>query len=132
MAPWIQCQCPCSRSFTLEEMYYCIKCAKPLCRFCLTEEVDSFYCRQCFLVYSQSEAATFKNKCSKVFTCPVCFNVMIMMAMRNAEKKTHTLYYCCMHCQFNTIHLDIKCDQEEAHSFFTKVQLYKGKYQKNP
>ncbi len=77
--PFVHCQCACSRSFILDEMYYCIKCAKSLCRFCLTEEIDSFYCRSCFMTYQVSEALTFKNKCSKYLTCPLCFNQMSMM-----------------------------------------------------
>ncbi len=78
-SPYVLCQCPCSRTFILDEMYYCIKCAKALCRFCLNEEIDSYYCRSCFTVYQQSEAATFKNKCSKSIECPICFNVMVTM-----------------------------------------------------
>ena len=50
VAPYVHCRYPCSRMFILDEIYYCIKCAKPLCRFCLTEEIESFYCRSCFQV----------------------------------------------------------------------------------
>lgn len=124
-APWVQCQCPCTRTYILDEMYYCIKCAKPLCRYCLTEEIDSFYCRSCFMVYSTGEAATFKNKCSKYYTCPLCFNLMIMM-LTVTPQKTKVLYYNCMYCQFNTMGLDIK--SEEAHELLMKVILHKGKY----
>ena len=98
--------------FILDEMYYCIKCAKPLCRFCLTEEIESFYCRSCFQVYQNSEAATFRNKCSKYFSCPICFNIMNMTLTVNAQKQK-ILYYNCSYCQFNTLKLDICSD--DAH-----------------
>ena len=123
-------QCSCTRAFILDEMYYCIKCAKGLCRFCLTEEIESFYCRSCFMVYNGSEAATFKNKCSKYYTCPLCFNVMTMMLTLSASKQK-ILYYNCMHCQFNTMSLEIR-STEDAHELLMKVLLYKGRYQKAP
>lgn len=64
--------CGCSRRFILDEMYLCNKCQKPLCRFCLSEEVDSFFCNHCAMSYSHSEAGLYKNKCGKYLQCPVC------------------------------------------------------------
>ncbi len=111
-------------------MYYCIKCAKPLCRFCLNEEIDSYYCRSCFTVYQQSEAATFKNKCSKSIDCPLCFNVMQIVYLVRGSTKTKHFHYSCLHCQFNTIPLGII--SEETHELLMKILLYKGKYAKVP
>lgn len=64
--------CGCSRRFILDEMYLCNKCQKPLCRFCLSEEVDSFFCNHCAMSYSPSDAALYKNKCGKYLQCPIC------------------------------------------------------------
>ena len=66
---------------------YC-RCNKGLCRFCLHEEMESFYCRSCLDVFSQNEAATFKNKCSRFFTCPNCFNIMSMMVSPGTNKSS--------------------------------------------
>jgi hypothetical protein len=63
-------------------------------------------------VYQNSEAATFRNKCSKYFSCPICFNIMNMTLTVNAQKQK-ILYYNCSYCQFNTLKLDICSD--DAH-----------------
>lgn len=129
LAPWVQCQCPCSRTYILDEMYYCIKCTKPVCRFCLTEEIESFYCRACFMTYSTNEAGTFKNKCNKYLSCPICLSIMTMLRSVTPQK-TWLLYYNCMYCQFNTINVGIMA--EESHVLLMKVIMYKGLYRKMP
>ena len=129
LAPSVHCLCSCTRNYILDEMYYCTKCQKPLCRYCLAEEIDYFYCRMTLSIYQPNEAATFRNKSSKDFCCPVCFNVMSMM-LTMASTKQRTFYYNCMFCQYNTIPQGIK--SEDTHDLLMKVMLHKGRYQKIP
>eukprot|EP00347_Sterkiella_histriomuscorum_P019879 403339962 len=96
--------------FIEEEMYFCLKCNKGQCRFCLHEEMESFYCRSCLDYFSSNEAATFKNKCSRYFQCPNCFTIMSVM-VSPGPNKTSIYYYNCQ---------------------FLKINYYKGKYFKNP
>ena len=62
-SPYVHYGCGCGREFILEEMYTCIKCEKGLCRFCLEEEIDYFFCKFCQDVLSVTEAQTQKYKC---------------------------------------------------------------------
>ena len=55
-APYVHYRCKCDRQFILEEMYACLKCSKSLCRFCMEEDIDYFYCKNCNDVLSVSEA----------------------------------------------------------------------------
>lgn len=138
-APFVHYQCVCSRTFIHDELYYCIKCAKVLCRFCLNEEIDCFYCRSCLTLYQQSEAATFKNKCSRSIDCPICFNVLqimnyieVQMPIAPGKQPVKTRYniFSCQYCQYNTIKMDLK--YEDTIELQMKLLKYKGKYEKIP
>jgi len=69
------------------------RCNKALCRFCLHEEMESFYCRSCLDVFSSNEAATFQNKCSRYLQCPNCMNVMSMMLTPGPNKTSVYFHY---------------------------------------
>ena len=62
-APYVHYMCECGRQFIEEEMYICIKCMKGLCRFCLEEEIEYFYCKFCNDVLAVTEAQSQKYKC---------------------------------------------------------------------
>jgi dynactin-4 len=55
-APYVHYKCECGRQFIEEEMYLCVKCTKGVCRFCLEEEIEYFYCKFCNDVLSVAEA----------------------------------------------------------------------------
>ena len=86
-SPYVHMGCGCSRTFIIDELYYCVKCAKPLCRFCLSEEIDSFFCSACSKPYSIQEASNFKNKCIKYLSCPICFSSMSMQFSAPNKKR---------------------------------------------
>ena len=77
-APYVHYKCECGRQFIEEEMYICIKCQKGLCRFCLEEEIEYFYCKFCNDVLAVTEAQSQKYKCQRLLQCPICVSVLAM------------------------------------------------------
>lgn len=70
----------CERNrFIQEEMYICFHCKSVVCRKCLSEEVDFYFCPQCQQTVSQYDAENFRNRCSRCYECPNCLNVVNMM-----------------------------------------------------
>ena len=132
-APYVHYKCGCGRQFIEEEMYACLKCQKGLCRFCLQEEIEYFYCKYCNDVLPTQEAQSQKYKCQRLVQCPVCASVM-SMTMTHPKKddpnKTKFFHYNCLHCQWNTLHIDFK--GENLNSLLIKFNYYKGKYLRSP
>ena len=75
--PYVHYKCGCGRQFMLEELYCCLKCTKAKCRFCLEEDIDYFYCKNCKDdILSVSEAQSQKYKCQRLLQCPICASAM--------------------------------------------------------
>ena len=79
VAPFVHYICPCSRKFIIEEMYFCLKCNKAQCKFCLQDEMSSFFCKNCLDVQQPTEAAANKNRCARTMQCPKCSSIMSIM-----------------------------------------------------
>lgn len=114
-------------------MYLCIKCAKGLCRFCLEEEIDYFYCKLCHDVQQTGEAQGQKYRCQRLLQCPVCVSVL-SLTMTQPKKddpaKTKYYHYNCQHCQWNTLRIDFK--GENLNNLLIKFNYYKGKFLRSP
>ncbi|KYQ99676.1 dynactin 62 kDa subunit [Tieghemostelium lacteum] len=68
--------CSCGKAFHLTEEYYCGGCQKINCKYCISEEIDGYYCPNCLEYISNAEAQLSGNRCKKCFECPVCFNIL--------------------------------------------------------
>ena len=53
--------CECGRFYPIENLYYCHPCQKLACTFCITQEIDSYYCPNCLENMPSAEALTYKN-----------------------------------------------------------------------
>lgn len=114
-------------------MYLCIKCQKGLCRFCLEEDIECFYCKFCNDQLQVTEAQSQKFKCQRLLQCPICASVMSMMMTqpkRDDPNKTKFFYYNCSHCQWNTLAINFK--GENLNSLLIKFNYYKGQYLVSP
>lgn len=58
----IKYSCMCEKLFTLPELYYCNGCQKNACKFCVTEEIDSYYCPNCLENLASAEALLNQNR----------------------------------------------------------------------
>lgn len=47
-----------------------------MCRYCTSNEIFCFYCRNCGDVSSTNEPSTLTVSCGSCFECPVCKNVL--------------------------------------------------------
>ena len=132
-SPYVHYKCGCNRQFIIEEMYICVKCQKGLCSFCLEEEIDYFYCKFCNDVLTVNEAQSQKYKCQRLLQCPICASAMSMTMTQPARDDPNRLryfHYNCLHCQWNTLHIDFKGDN--LNSLLIKFNYYKGRYLRSP
>ena len=111
-----------------------MKCGKGKCRFCLDEKIEYFYCRLCNDVSAVTEAQSQKYKCQRLLQCPICANVMNIIAnqpKKDDPSKDHKHYHFnCSHCRWNSLHIDFQ--GETLNQLLMKFNFYKGKYQRSP
>jgi len=125
--------CDCGRSFPLETLYYCQSCQKITCKFCVTQEIDSYYCPNCLENMASSEAMLFKNSCKKCFLCPFCFCCLTYQTLPSTTPSTQTTptpsiqtsssgdadkdktyFLGCGFCRWDSIDLGLKADSPTA------------------
>jgi len=97
--------CGCGKEWGIEDMYFCFQCTKPLCVYCVTEEIDSFYCRNCMENMPTTEAMAFKNRCSRCFQCPVCFTTLQILLNNSSGQKQY--HFGCQHCYWDSLTLGL-------------------------
>jgi len=100
----IHYSCHCDKLFTLAELYYCNGCQKNTCKYCITEEIDSYYCPNCLENLASAEAMLNQNKCKKCYECPICFSAM-------THNVSNDVYYLnCASCHWNSISIGMTAD----------------------
>ncbi|EGC38309.1 hypothetical protein DICPUDRAFT_28946 [Dictyostelium purpureum] len=115
----IKYSCNCGKSYHLTELYYCISCLKTNCKFCITEDIDCYYCPNCLEHISSAEASLNGNRCKKCFECPMCFNVLTYSASTNANG-VETFFLNCTFCKWNSINSGEKEFRFDSHSIKAK------------
>lgn len=116
--------CNCDKQFTLPELYYCNGCQKITCPFCITEEIDSYYCPNCLENMASAEAILNQNRCKKCYECPLCLCALTYNV--NGD-----LYYLnCSSCHWNSLSIGMTADNpynikkevdKSQHQEFTRV-----------
>lgn len=105
--------CQCEKQLSLPELYYCHSCQKNTCKWCVIEEIDSYYCPNCLENMASAEAILNHNRynilsedsisnanlfrCKKCFECPVCFNALAY------SQNGDTYFLNCGLCHWNSI-----------------------------
>ncbi|CAG9312451.1 Dctn4 [Blepharisma stoltei] len=103
--PYIHLQCGCGKEWGLEDMFFCFPCSKALCPYCVTEEIDSFYCRNCMENMPNTEAFAFKNKCARCFQCPACFSTLQILLNSTRQQKLY--HFGCQSCYWDSMSLGL-------------------------
>ncbi|CAD8140444.1 unnamed protein product [Paramecium pentaurelia] len=95
--PLILIQCECGREFLQEEMYCCLSCQNSMCRYCTSNEIFCYYCRNCGDVQITSETSNLTVSCSSCFECPICKNVL-----RRQIDTEKNYGFTCSYCFYTT------------------------------
>eukprot|EP01112_Ceratiomyxa_fruticulosa_P010763 TRINITY_DN2863_c0_g2_i4.p1 TRINITY_DN2863_c0_g2~~TRINITY_DN2863_c0_g2_i4.p1 ORF type:complete len:416 (-),score=70.52 TRINITY_DN2863_c0_g2_i4:186-1433(-) len=105
MSAVVKYSCSCGNVVPLETMYYCYHCQKIECKFCITEEIDSYFCPNCLDNMASAEAMQNFNRCKKCFECPNCSTILTYSV------KGEELYFLsCGYCRWNSLLCDLKSD----------------------
>eukprot|EP01114_Cavostelium_apophysatum_P023246 TRINITY_DN8700_c0_g1_i1.p1 TRINITY_DN8700_c0_g1~~TRINITY_DN8700_c0_g1_i1.p1 ORF type:complete len:449 (+),score=92.49 TRINITY_DN8700_c0_g1_i1:71-1417(+) len=105
----IHYSCSCKRFFLLDRLYYCQGCQTTACKFCVTQEIDSYYCPNCLENMASSEAMHYKNSCKKCFVCPSCFSSLSYQALPS-QSENKEYYLTCVFCQWDSLDIGLKAD----------------------
>eukprot|EP01102_Stenamoeba_stenopodia_P011410 TRINITY_DN3500_c0_g1_i3.p1 TRINITY_DN3500_c0_g1~~TRINITY_DN3500_c0_g1_i3.p1 ORF type:complete len:455 (-),score=93.42 TRINITY_DN3500_c0_g1_i3:81-1385(-) len=100
-------KCSCQRWFPLSHLYFCTSCQKLLCKFCVLEEIDSYYCILCLENMLSAEAMQFSNRCRKCFECPVCFR-SIPTFTKGANDNIY--YLSCSFCRWSSLEIGLQAE----------------------
>lgn len=104
--PYIHFECGCGRKFSLEDLYFCFTCTKIVCKYCMTEEIDSFFCRNCMENMPSTEAKAFRNRCFRCFQCPICFTTLQIISEQVRSGKLY--HFSCQHCFWDSVSIGIQ------------------------
>eukprot|EP01116_Phalansterium_solitarium_P001291 TRINITY_DN11087_c0_g1_i1.p1 TRINITY_DN11087_c0_g1~~TRINITY_DN11087_c0_g1_i1.p1 ORF type:complete len:427 (-),score=107.36 TRINITY_DN11087_c0_g1_i1:222-1502(-) len=102
--------CDCNRFFPLDHEYYCIDCQKLNCTFCVTREIDWYYCPSCLENVTSADAFMQKSSCKKCFECPVCFATLQYQLQAGETEEKKTCFLTCGFCQWNSLGLQMVSD----------------------
>ncbi|KAN0028304.1 hypothetical protein ACTFIV_010145 [Dictyostelium citrinum] len=127
----IKYSCNCGKAYHVSELYYCSGCLKTNCKFCITEEIDCFYCPNCLEHVSSVEANLNGNRCKKCFDCPVCFNILAYSARTNATTGNETFFLNCTFCKWNSINSGEKEFRFDSHSIKNTKESLESQLQFN-
>ncbi|KAM9968107.1 hypothetical protein ACTFIW_002540 [Dictyostelium discoideum] len=127
----IKYSCNCGKAYHVSELYYCSGCLKTNCKFCITEEIDCFYCPNCLEHVSSVEANLNGNRCKKCFDCPICFNILTYSASTNATTGNETFFLNCAFCKWNSINSGEKEFRFDSHSIKNSKESSESQLQFN-
>ncbi|KAM9985459.1 hypothetical protein ACTFIZ_009002 [Dictyostelium cf. discoideum] len=127
----IKYSCNCGKAYHVSELYYCSGCLKTNCKFCITEEIDCFYCPNCLEHVSSVEASLNGNRCKKCFDCPICFNILTYSASTNAATGNETFFLNCAFCKWNSINSGEKEFRFDSHSIKNNKESSESQLQFN-
>lgn len=73
------------------------RCQSSMCRYCTSNEIFCYYCRNCGDVQITSETSNLTVSCSSCFECPVCKNVL-----RRQIDTEKNYGFTCSYCFYTT------------------------------
>ncbi|CAK69317.1 unnamed protein product (macronuclear) [Paramecium tetraurelia] len=121
--PLILIQCECGREFLQEEMYCCLSCQNSMCRYCTSNEIFCYYCRNCGDVQITSETSNLTVNCSSCFESPVCKNVL-----RRQIDTEKNYAFTCSYCFYTTRSIGVA--DPNFQQVYTKINnAYKQEYE---
>ncbi|KAN0052725.1 hypothetical protein ACTA71_006829 [Dictyostelium dimigraforme] len=127
----VKYSCGCGKAYHITELYYCSGCLKTNCKFCITEEIDCFYCPNCLEHVSSVEANLNGNRCKKCFDCPICFNILSYSAYTNTTTGNETFFLNCTFCKWNSINSGEKEFRFDSHSIKNSKESTESQLQFN-
>jgi len=101
--------CTCSRSFKIEDLFYCQQCQNVRCSLCVAQDIDSYYCPNCLENMASSEANYFSNSCKKCFECPCCFAALSFQTSSTSETDK-SFFFSCGFCRWDSLGLNLVAD----------------------
>ena len=101
----IHYKCGCGEFCDVSLLYHCQLCNKFNCSFCITHQIDQYFCRQCMETSVWTDIRKQKFLCRNCFACPRCSNTLNTVTISNHKDldDNQVLYtLLCLHCRWST------------------------------
>ena len=107
----------------LEEMYFCEDCYEPRCADCVTAEVSTCYCPQCYVEVPNSSVDTHQANCPRnCLRCPECMHILTIrgtdrslpgtsLTSPETSQPSSPYYYACSACLWDSKHIQIVAEK---------------------
>lgn len=128
--------CTCGLLKTLPYLYYCRYCSELRCSYCVTHEVDSYYCSKCCENLPSPEAKMKNNKCSNCYICPSCGQDLSTRAASkissnpdDSKTSKKTYYLLCLCCKWSTRDIGIPDQTSVTGGWPTRENIHGNRIQ---
>lgn len=74
-----------NKCFFCLEIFCFISCNYAFCRFCCSQEILSFFCKNCLRNPSNTETYSFKNTCGNCVECPICKYILTIFVCPESQ-----------------------------------------------
>ena len=103
----VQYRCGCDEFCNLELLYFCQTCQKLNCVYCVNNQIDQYFCRNCMETMVWTDIRKLNYLCKNCYSCPRCFHILnTVTSSDNLHKNDSgctTLYsLICLHCRWST------------------------------
>ena len=98
-------KCGCGELCDISFLYLCQLCNKLNCCYCVTHQIDQYFCRNCMETSVWTDIRKHKFLCRNCFTCPRCFHILNTVTLYNHNNldKNQVFYsLLCLHCRWST------------------------------
>ena len=103
----VQYKCGCDEFCDLNLLYFCHTCQKLNCVYCVNNQIDQYFCRNCMETMVWTDIKKLNYLCKNCYSCPRCFHILNTVTVSDTFHKndpgTATLYsLICLHCRWST------------------------------
>ena len=98
-------KCSCGEFCDISLLYFCQLCNKFNCSYCVTQQIDQYFCRNCMETSVWTDIRKHKFLCKNCYTCPRCFhtlNTVTISNQKNIEDYQVLYSLLCLHCRWST------------------------------
>ena len=103
----VQYKCGCDEFCNLNLLYLCQTCEKLNCVYCVNNQIDQYFCRNCMETMVWTDIRKLNYLCKNCYSCPRCLHILNTVTSSDTFQKNDssstTLYsLICLHCRWST------------------------------
>lgn len=103
----VQYKCDCDEFCNLNLLYFCQTCQKFNCVYCVNNQIDQYFCRNCMETMVWTDIRKLSYLCKNCYSCPRCLHILNTVSLndnfhKNDSGITDLYSLICLHCRWST------------------------------